>query len=65
MLERERERERERESSDGWEEKWMWEREPLDDKSILIKNIYEYLNKIKWRIDNLTWMFCKNNCLNK
>ena len=40
MLERERERERERESYDGWEEKWMWEREPLDDKSILIKNIY-------------------------
>ena len=43
----------------------MWEREPLDDKSILIKNIYEYLNKIKGRIDNLTLMFCKNNFLNK
>ena len=41
----EREREREfrwqkriegKETPDGWEERWMWEKEILDDKSILI-----------------------------
>ena len=65
MVEREREREREfrwqmrregKETSNGWEERWTWEKETLDDKRILIiikKIEYEYLNKIKGRIDNL------------
>ena len=25
-----------KETSDSWEERWMWEKETLDDKSILI-----------------------------
>ena len=45
-----------KETSNGWEERWTWEKETLDDKRILIiikKTEYEYLNKIKGRIDNL------------
>ena len=61
MVEREREfrwqkRREGKETSNGWEERWTWEKETLDDKRILIiikKTEYEYLNKIKGRIDNL------------
>ena len=57
-----REREREfrwqkriegKETPDGWEEGWMWEKEILDDKSILIIIIIIIIIIIKKRI----WVF--------